>query len=544
MRNSENSRTFVAMGALLVAAAMAAVACSKGDTVNNGTTDAGPQVTTCGSLSPQQAAQIATGQLEHLGTVGLAALAGLENSRAAARLISFGDTTIVDPFVSDNQSNLHDSLVKLRDEQLVAANIEMSTASSVTFLLGPQTLCGTTTSTPVVPAGIGGAAGTGGQAATGGTTAASLDPACVSEKTAHPMRIRISRIACDQGDNVAIELLIGTASERVLVAELYADHANVQLDIGAFLRESYSSIYTYVQQPNGTYVTQRTEKPAVTSATGVLLGSLTLTASTQAKAAVSVTQPIDITFADDSAARLRIAACTGGLTVDGNGDAKTIKVTVNAGAFDWRAKFNYFISDFFGLQTTASASTADPVDIHVPGLQGNLDLDGTQDTITATGLNLGGADVMAKQGSNTLLSFGALSASQGAIAATLTGNVNNNLGVTLPQGLSVDIHYGLQPVLSLVQNPENFLAGDTMTVSASASSSLTLFNEAATNQLTVTSSPTGPLLRVDAGTLGISSAKWPSDSVTVPTPQCLSRTVTALTGHNDLLDDFSIGACP
>ena len=545
MNNSKNSRSFWVAWALWIAAGMTAVACSKGDTVSNGNTAPVLPVTTCGSLDAAQAAQIATSRLDHLGSVGLAALAGMENSRAVARLLSFGSSNVIDPFVDDGQSDLHDALAKLRDEQLIAANVETVNGASVTFLLSPETQCkGSAVPTSPIVA-VGGAGGVGGSATTGGSSMY-VDTSCVAQEQAHPTRIRISRIACDQGDNVALELISGTAQERVLLANLYAEHAEGQLDLGALLRQSYNTSISFSTAPVGSTtpsVTTRTEKPVVSSAAGILQGTLTLTSSNQANGSISVAQAIDITFADESAVRLQVAAGTNVATIVGDGVAKTIKVTANGGSLDWRSKFQYFISDFFGLQTSPSATTQNPVDIHVAGLRGSLNFDGTTDTIVADGLDIGGAAATAKQAGVTLLSVDALSAAKGAIAATFTGRADNTLGVALTNGLGVDIHYGLQRVMSVIENPADFLASDTMTVGSTAGSSLTLWRDANTNDLTVTSSQTGTLLRVDSGSLSITSAGWPNDAVSVSPTQCLNRTPSNQTGHNDLLVDFTVGAC-
>jgi hypothetical protein len=82
-----------------------------------------------------------------------------------------------------------------------------------------------------------------------------------------------------------------------------------------------------------------------------------------------------------------------------------------------------------------------------------------------------------------------------------------------------------------------------LTISASTGSRLTLIPETTPDDLAITSSQTGTLLRVDAGTVALSSSVWPNDAVSVTANQCLSRTPTSSTGHNDLLDDFVIGAC-
>ncbi len=544
MRTYEKVRTFWTLGAPYALAGMTLMACSKGDSVNNQVTNAGTQVTTCGNLDMAQATQLATTRLEHLGTVGLAALAGLENSRAAARLLSFGNANVIDPFVDDAQSNLHDSLDKLLNEQLIASNLESTETSGVVFVLKPGTVC-KTSSAPIatIGVGVGGASGTGGAPGTGGSSAVTLDPDCVSEQTAHPIRIRISRIACDQGDNIAVEVTRDNPGQRLLLAELYAEHAELELDLGAFLLGSYSTTTSSIQQPSGTYVTQTTKKPLVSAATGVLRSSLTLTGSAQASGNVSVAQAIDVTVADDSAARFRLAAGTSVATIAADGAAKTIQLTSQLGSVDLRTQFKYFISDFFGLSTTASADTQQPVDLHLAGLRGSLNFDGTKDTITGDGLDLGGSPATATQAGVALLSVNATNAAQGTIAGTLTGHADDSLGITLANGLSVNIQYGLQSVLSLIENPANYLASDTLKVNAAAGSSMTLWSESTTNDLVVTYSQTGQLLRVDSGNLTFSSLVWPNDTVTTSSNQCLTRTPKSQSGHNDLLDDFTVGAC-
>jgi hypothetical protein len=541
MKITRNSRYFWALGALSAGVGMAVVACSKVDTVNTPGTDAGIQVAACGTLSPEQAAQIAASQLERFGAEGLAALSGLENSRVGARLLTSGDSNILDPFVADDQSSLHDSLVKLRDQQLVAANVETTSNSSVTFLLRPESVC-SSTAAPVPAAGTGGTAGILG---TGGSmSSTSLDANCVADNTAHPKRVRITRVACDQGDNVAIELLAGTASERIIEVAFYPDHADLDFDVGAYLRQSYSVTYTYSTNSGGsTTPPTRTEKPAASSASGRLVGSLALVGAHHAKGYASISQAIDVTLTDDAVTHLQFAAAPNLVTFEGNGDAKTIALTVNSGEFDWRTKFSYFIQDFFGLNTTASATAAEPVTLRVAQVQGTLNFDGTSDTVTATNLSLGSAGFTATQGQNALLSFVASGSQITPIDAVITGKPNNDLGIALPKGLLVSIKYGLQPVLALVENPANFIASDTLQITAQAGSNISLLNDPYTNTISVLQSQTGELVQVDSGTLGINSANWPSDNVTVSATQCLTRNVNSSAGHNDLLDDFTAGVC-
>ncbi|HEY5960298.1 MAG TPA: hypothetical protein VIV60_27280 [Polyangiaceae bacterium] len=544
MKNHKVGRNLACFGVGGLAATLALVACSKTDTVPGGDTP-GTTVTACGTLDATQAAELAATRLEHLGTVGLAALAGLENSRAAGRLLTSGEDHMMEPFVAESQSNLHDAIVKLREKQLVASNLESENGSTVTFLLRPESVCEDEPGSMPMPVATGGAGSTGGTSATGGATS-TLDSNCVNEQTEHPVRVRVSRIACEQGDNVAVELLRGVQPERLALAELYAERAELEVNLGAFLRSSYEVTYSDNAQLNGTTVersSERTEKPLVTDASGVLKGTLTLTGANQASGKVSITEAIDFTTNDNQPERVRLAAGNDVATIEADGTKRTIKLTAKLGAFDWRTEFSEFISGMFGLSLKSETTTEGPVDMHLAGLRGTLGFDGVKDVVVAEGLDLGGAAATAVQNGRTLLSVNASNAQQGPIGASFTGTADDRLGVLLAAGLTVDIQYGLEPVMSLIDGPANYLAKDQLEISATPAAVLSFLAETGADDLSVTSNQTGPLLRVEAGTVTMTSSLWPSDTVTAAGNQCLSRTPTTTPNGHDLLDDFVVGAC-
>jgi hypothetical protein len=534
MNNREIRRSQVAFGALWVVSGMALVACSKGDTVNTGNT--GAPVVSCGSLNATEAAELFTTRLDHIGTVALAAVSGLENSRSAARVLSFGEAAILDAFVSESQADLHDGLVDLKDDQLIAANVESSTESSVTFLLNPETMCEGTAVMVTPSLGTGGALGTGG-------TSSTIDPSCVVTRKSHPTRLRISRIGCGQGDNIAIEVLQDPTAVRVLMAEVYAERAEVELDLGAFLKVSYDTSYSSVRQSDGTYVESRTEKPLVSAATGVLHGTLNLTGTNQANGRVSVTQPIDFTTADESTERIRLAAGTDVATFTADGASKKIDINVKLGAFDANIGFESFIKSFFGLSVTSVAAGQAPVDLHFSGVQGSIKYDAATDSVTADGVRILDQKATATQSGRTLLSIAASGSDQAALGTVFSGNSDDSLNLSFANGLAVEVQYGLEPVMSLVDGPANYLAADKLTVLAPSGTSLTLWPDASSNDLAVVSSQTGELLRVNVGSFGMQSTVWPSDGFSLPANQCLARTVVSQSGHHELLDDCSAVTC-
>jgi hypothetical protein len=496
------------------------VACSNGDTVNSGDSGQPTPVTACGELDVVSAAALAATRLEHFGTVGLAALSGLEGSRAAARLLRFGDDEILDPFVVDAQSSVHDGLVAFRDEHLIASNVESTTDSSVTYLLAAETLCKEDEDES-------------------GNTSTQLDPDCVQERREHPLRVRISRIACDAGDNLAVEVFRDAARERLALAELYADRAELEIDVGAYLR---ATSHRSTEWSDDSEVPTVKVEPLVSSATGTLRGTLTLNGADQAAGKLSVRSPIDVTFSD-SDFRVRIAAGTEVATIEADGAARTVKLVAALGASDWRARFVDFVDGLFNLETTEAGDAQSPVDVHVAGLRGSLDFDGKADMIAVKNLDLGGELAKATQGTNTLLQLDFGNAEHKPVNATLTGKTNDALGLKFLDGLGLQITYGAGPVMSWLVAPANYLAKDVLEISVAPNSNLLLLPEEEDDNLVLSSGQTGALLYLESGTMTMESQEWPADGVSVQSGQCLTRTPQSQPGHHELLDDMIVGAC-
>jgi hypothetical protein len=538
-------RTSNYLGILGLAAGMTQWACTKVDAVPYGNTEPGT-VVSCGSLSAEQAAELVTSRLDHFGSVGLTALSAIENSRAVARLLSFGESSIIEPFLEEGLSELREGLANLHDEQLVPTNVETEQGKEVTFLLSPEAMCKDTapTATPVVtPTG-----GTSNQGTSSTPdTSTNVDPECVKDKTEHPVRLRISRIDCDKGDNVAIELLRGNELERIAVAKLYANNAELELDVGAYLRAAETRSYSSSEQSDGTTIEKSTVQPMVSEAVGTVRGSLQLDGSARAEGKLSVTQGIDFTTTGEKSTRVRIAAGTDVASIIADGIAKRVELAVNLGAIDWQSKFEYFISQFFGLSVTPAAATEAPVDVRVAGLRGQLVFDGSIDTIDAKGLSIGDG-ASATQSGQTLLSVKALDAKRQAIDTRLLGTASDGIQLDFPAGLSVEIGYALEPKMSLLEYPANYLAKDTLGINVPPASSLLLYPQTPEYDdepnLAVTSDQTGTLLGVSSGSLTFTSALWPSETTVVPTNQCLVRIDQNLgDGRHDLMDDFLISDC-
>ncbi|HET9953645.1 MAG TPA: hypothetical protein VFQ61_04035, partial [Polyangiaceae bacterium] len=261
MSKNTGSLRYLGYGGWALTAAL--MSCSKAEHVNGSDTP-GPAVSSCGALDLAQGVQLLSARLEHFATAGLASLAGLENSRAAARVLSLGSEHVLEPFVAETQADLRESISELRDEQLVSGNVESSTGSSITFLIHPETACRSEIAPTAPPvSGSGGAF-----AGTGGTTngekpigdTPELDPDCVKRFTEHPVRLRLSRIACDQGENLALEVFVNADRERLLLAELYSERAELELNAGLFFREVMS--VEYEDLPDGTG--HNVEKPVFT----------------------------------------------------------------------------------------------------------------------------------------------------------------------------------------------------------------------------------------------------------------------------------------
>ncbi|HET9958500.1 MAG TPA: hypothetical protein VFQ61_28595, partial [Polyangiaceae bacterium] len=277
-----------------------------------------------------------------------------------------------------------------------------------------------------------------------------------------------------------------------------------------------------------------------------LKGSLVLNGPGHASAQLSIASPIEFKTREDPL-QFRLEAGLEVLKVEADAAQKSASLAANLGEISMNTGFGNFVSGIFGLSLKEGSPPQPGVDMTIPGLRGTLVFDGSRDVVSAQGLDLAGAPALAVQNGNTLLSLRTSDAQQGPIAATFSGLPDDTLELGLPAGLQVELQYGMEPVASLIKGPANYLARDTLKTTAAPNTTVRLFQETGWDNLALTGNQLGRLLRVSAGTIGMSSSIWPNDAVSAQADQCLTRQESsvgiAAENRHDLLSTLSVAAC-
>jgi hypothetical protein len=113
---------------------------------------------------------------------------------------------------------------------------------------------------------------------------------------------------------------------------------------------------------------------------------------------------------------------------------------------------------------------------------------------------------------------------------------------------ALDLRYTMARIAPQVTQLQSFASDDllSITLSGASPSTASLFedpNGARPAALALVGSQVGPLLRVGAGQLSLTSTFAPDASVVVPASSCLVRT-PGQPGSHEVLKDLSAAGCP
>ena len=293
----------------------------------------------------------------------------------------------------DDMSAAIDSLMKeLREKVFTKENLESEGSGSVTYLIGPKTLCGSSTSsqTPTVstPGGTGGSGGT----ASTPPAEPELDPDCVDLINRLAPRLRLSS---PSSGNVDVELLLTSQKLNPATLELYRDHAGIVLDLG----EIKSTLDTLGED---------------TGALDSLVGKLgfeikkngELDYSVRANVLENVAVGMHDDYGDSVSYGLGKSVPTAELRLDGN--AREITGSLDFGALSAKGPLNAF-RDTFDPEQYDSLGYPIPrpiyqgaLDLMLAGIEGSITFDGATDKLGLSHLGLGDASSTLKVDGNVL----------------------------------------------------------------------------------------------------------------------------------------------
>jgi len=488
-----------------------------------------PIVVGCGTLSSAQAVDFTTQKLDTALRAGLTSLAPVDSSVVLARLLTFGTQKHVTPS-ADGVNNLADFINTIKDDWLTSGNVESSQTNVVTFKLNPEEMCkntGVLTTSPDA-----------------GTTYDSNHQDCLNNYTNHPVRFSVTRINCDAGDNVHVDVLLDSDKKKVMTVDLVGTSAAASLDLGQLL--SYSNSVEPVSQSSS----QKTV--FATPATGVLSAKLDVSGTNKAHFALSLDPAINIGIktsynsadagvTDTSLVSINVSPKQNLITVDADALAGSVQFSLGLAQTKIDFPFDAF-AQFFNRDAASGVKHAEQVSLQVPAVDGNFVYSATGDTLTVTGLDIGQSTSTVVHGSNTLVSWDSNANAGWKLDLKANGLTTGDVALTLSTPFDVHIKYALAPVQTLIVNLQSFALDDDVDFKIAAPSSNVTLLQDGSGYLNLVGSLSGSLLRVDTGTFAATSRAAPAANATVAAGQCLNRNPSA-TGSHAMLQTLSGGAC-
>jgi hypothetical protein len=528
MNYSRILRDYGISGLLAAVAGVSQWSCSNSNSA--GQADAGTtSVKGCGNLTASDAVDITTQKLDAALRAGLTSLAPVDSSIVLARLLTFGTNAHITPSV-DGVNNLTDVINTIKDEWLTSGNVESAQTNVVTFKLNPVDVC---KNQGVVITGL-----------DGGTTYNSTHQDCVNNYTNHPVRFAVTRVNCDSGDNVHIDLLLDADKKKVLTVDLIGTSAAASLDLGQLL--SYSNSV----QP----VSQSSSQTTVfgTPTTGILSAKLDVGGTNRAHFSLSLDPALkveirtnytsaDAGVTDTSLVAINVSPKQNLISADADALAGTVQFSLALAQTKLDFPFDAF-AQMFNRSAATGVKHSDSVSMQLPAVDGNFAYSAVGDTLTVTGLDLGQSPSTIVRGGNTLVSWDSNASAGWKVDLKANGLANGNVAIAFSTPFDVHIKYALMPVQTLIVNPQPFTLDDDVDFKIAApSSSVTLLQDSS-GYLNLVGGLSGSLLRVDTGTFAATSRTVPAANATVNAGQCLNRNPSA-TGSHAMLQTLSGGTC-
>jgi hypothetical protein len=479
----------------------------------------------CGSLDPATASQLVLTRIDDVLLPAAQALGMLDTSTTLTHLEPNSQTGSV-TVASDTQTAVNNLADKLSTEWLLDSNVESADGGQVTYLLPSTVNTGVTQG--------------------GGTT-------CGSGDGDHPVRLRLSRIDCADGDNIELDVLVDSTETLALAFELTADRIQGALFLGDLISEWKQLTTTvcsgYAMVDGGLVTTTVTTDTTVfdPGATGVVAGEVDVTDGGLAHALWWVPEPVSIGWAAaDGGPHYGVAVGSDEGTAEMNVDpnAGTIAGALGSGATTVTTTLADFVSAFFGGRSlVASANPSDPVTVTVPGLSGSFAYAAGSDQFAFDGVGWNGQPALAIHGTDTLIRVDVQPDAGGSFSLAATADVDSGVDVSFTPGYSMTIDYNLASVAAEVVDFQPFAASDLISIVLGGPSppSIRLLRSSGSSGSDVGCS--GTLFQVRSGQLDLTSSFAPSNSVHVGASQCLTQIACGESDGQDWLSAVSATAC-
>jgi hypothetical protein len=475
-----------------------------------GTGGGGTGAEPCGTLTSEEASRIASDNIAAVLHASVETTRFLEASVLVQKLLGRGPEA-EEPFVfaDDANESIDEMVDTLRTDVLVDANVETSTDNAVTYHLTPEVNCPLDEEYfEIDPEG------------------ATLEQEeCTADLVAHPVRYTVSRVECDHGDAVRIVLEVGEA--RIVPGALTAAPSmlTLRLDVAETVRAVKDD------DPTAVFDADSSGSIVATLMSGYGISNLTFALETDVVlGALEAEEPW----------RVVAEASPYAVALNASSESTHLAGGLRLGTLDATVPLATFVSAL-GLELGPDVPTTDTVDLHVPRLSAGVDFDAFVERLALFDTDL--PTVSVNRGDDRLFSLDINKEADWALSAVVELDEDGLVSASANPGFTLDLAFGLAPLENQLVDPPPFMLEDHVSFALSGDApSVTLLDDA-DGGLLLTARTEGPVVRVDAGSLVLSSELAESEGATVDEGQCLLFDPT-LEGEHDLLRGYYADECP
>ncbi len=487
-----------------------------GTDLGTGGTDAGTggSVAECGPLDHERVAAVVVEDVDWVLRQGIERLSFAEGSALLARL-GGGDPEEAVAFRADAIDGVTDVVDFLGQMVFVTGNLVGETEGAVDYAASPDVVC--------APDGR------------FGTGSVEDEQDCRDFLAEHALRLHVTRTACEDGDSLRLELIVGGDPESTpIVFEVSPTRLAATIDLaeGADTLRALGALDEEVllePAPSG----QIRWEVALEGESGAF---------------VRDTLPADVVLGYrmlNDPERFAMTLAGGSVMLDLHADASTRKVT---GSIDHGLMgVTMLLSDFavaFGAELAPDADPTEIVEWSLAGMSASFSYDRATDALSITDLGLGEGRSTVRWRGQDIVTIDVNADSGRVFALDVTRNPAGDVLLGIEPGLEVVVGYAMAPVAELLVELPPFALDDTLTVRMEGESpSVRILAGSIDDVPSFNGVVTLELLAVTSGQLSLSSRASPNEDVVVPAGQCLLE-ADPVTGEHPILRDFAAGACP
>lgn len=491
------------------------IACSGGgggdpvDSPGRDPSDDIEQLPTCGSLSPAEASTIVVANLEAVLRHSAELTRFADDSRVLHAALEAADG---EPGLDRDELNEQiDRIIEsFSTELLIDSNVEESAEATITYRIAPQVLCPDPDPEFV------------------DQEALDDQAECLQQFTEQPLRMIVSRVDCDSGDSVRLDVLYG--ADRAVLGRGLLTPRSLQAEVemagyGALIRDSAPQ--------DSNYVLSRAEGSAVFR--------LTLEGDDQATFELAVPDGLaaDVTQnGDRHTTSLAASPRAASLRVDRA--AKTIEGDLALAKLEFSEPFADWIRSNFDREPVGSG--AFPALTTVQAAQGHFRFEAGADRVLLAGIGLGDEDATISAEGATLVRVAVGPVLDREFEAELTAAADGTLLAKVAAGFALELTYRLEPVASHVEELQSFAREDHVSIEATPGTQVRfLENELGDRAIEILNA--GPVLAIEDGTLSLSSQNYPQANISVGAAQCLHQLEDVEREH-EMFGDMESASCP